>query len=146
MPTIQVEHPITEMVTGHDLIKWQLRIAAGQPLNLRQRDIKHTGVAFECRINAEDPARNYAPCPGKIEQFIPPGGPGVRVDTHLNQGAVVSPYYDSLIAKLIVHQPTRDLAIASMKRALREFRIEPIKTTIPACQARMTAWLRGSSQ
>lgn len=130
---IQVEHPVTEMVTGHDLIKWQLRIAAGQPLNLRQRDIKHTGVSFECRINAEDPDRNYAPSPGKIDRFIPPGGPSVRVDTHLAQGSLVSPYYDSMIAKLIVHQPTRELALATMKRALREFRIEPIKTTIPAC-------------
>lgn len=130
---IQVEHPVTEMVTGHDLIQWQLRIAAGQPLNLRQRDIKHKGVSLECRINAEDPDRNYAPCPGRIEQFIIPGGPGVRVDTHLAQGAVVSPYYDSMIGKLIVHQPTRQQALATMKRALREFRIEPIKTTIPAC-------------
>lgn len=130
---IQVEHPVTELVTGHDLIKWQIRIAAGQPLNLRQRDIKHNGVAMECRINAEDPARNFAPCPGRIERFIQPGGPGVRVDTHLAQGAMISPYYDSMVSKLIVHQPTREQAIATMKRALREFRIEPIKTTIPAC-------------
>lgn len=130
---IQVEHPVTEMVTGQDLIKWQIQIAAGNPLTLRQRDIKHTGVAMECRLNAEDPARNFTPCPGPILRFIVPGGPGVRVDTHLAQGSVVSPYYDSMIAKLIVHQPTREQAIATMKRALREFRIEPIKTTIPAC-------------
>jgi acetyl-CoA carboxylase biotin carboxylase subunit len=130
---IQVEHPVTELVTGHDLIKWQIRIAAGQPLNLRQRDIKHSGAAMECRINAEDPARNFAPCPGRIERFIQPGGPGVRVDTHLAQGSVISPHYDSMVSKLIVHQPTREQAIATMKRALREFRIEPIKTTIPAC-------------
>ncbi len=130
---IQVEHPVTEMVTGHDLIKWQIRIAAGQTINLRQKDIHHTGVALECRINAEDPERNYAPCPGTITKFIPPGGMGVRVDTHLHQGSVVSPYYDSMVAKVIVHQKNREEAIATMKRALREFKIEPIKTTIPAC-------------
>ena len=88
---------------------------------------------MECRVNAEDPARNFAPCPGKIELFMPPGGPGVRVDTYIYQGAVISPYYDSMISKVIVHQPSRQEAIATMKRALREFRIEPIKTTIPAC-------------
>ena len=130
---IQVEHPVSEMVTGQDLIKWQLKIASGEPLTLRQRDIRHKGVAMECRINAEDPARDYAPCPGPVNEFIVPGGYGVRVDTHLYQGAVVSPYYDSMIAKLIVHQPTREEAIATMKRALREFKIGPIKTTIPAC-------------
>jgi acetyl-CoA carboxylase biotin carboxylase subunit len=128
-----VEHPVTEMVTGQDLIKWQIKIAAGLPLDLRQRDIKHTGVAMECRINAEDPDRNFAPCPGKITKFFTPGGPGVRVDTYLSQDAVISPYYDSMVSKLIVHQPTREEAIATMKRALREFKIEPIKTTIPAC-------------
>jgi len=132
---IQVEHPVTEMVTGHDLIKWQIKIAAGHPLDLRQKDIVHSGVALECRINAEDPQRNFAPCPGTITRFIPPGGMGVRVDTHLHEGCTVSPHYDSMIAKLIVHQKTRDEAIATMKRALREFRIEPIKTTIPACLA-----------
>ena len=130
---IQVEHPVTELVTGQDLIKWQLKIAAGGTLDLRQRDIKHNGVAMECRINAEDPARGFSPCPGRVTTFIVPGGPGVRVDTHIFQGAVVSPHYDSMISKLIVHQPTREEAIATMKRALREFRIEPIKTTIPAC-------------
>jgi acetyl-CoA carboxylase biotin carboxylase subunit len=130
---IQVEHPVTELVTGQDLIKWQLKIAAGGTLDLRQRDIKHNGVAMECRINAEDPARGFSPCPGRVTKFIVPGGPGVRVDTHICQDAMVSPYYDSMISKLIVHQPTREEAIATMKRALREFRIEPIKTTIPAC-------------
>jgi acetyl-CoA carboxylase biotin carboxylase subunit len=130
---IQVEHPVSEMVTGHDLIKWQLKIASGEPLTLRQRDIKHTGVSMECRINAEDPTRDYAPCPGPVNEFIVPGGLGVRVDTHLYQGATVSPYYDSMIAKLIVHQPTREETIATMKRALQEFKIGPIKTTIPAC-------------
>lgn len=128
---IQVEHPVSELVTGQDLIKWQIKVASGQTLDIRQRDIKHTGVAMECRINAEDPARGYAPCPGPVDKFIVPGGPGVRVDTHLYQGAVVSPHYDSMIAKLIVHQPTRKEAIATMKRALREFKIGPIKTTIP---------------
>ena len=130
---IQVEHPVTEMVTGHDLIKWQLKIAAGQKIKCSQRNIKHSGVAIECRINAEDPANDFAPSPGTITRYIPPGGPGVRVDTHVHQGWTVSKNYDSMIAKLIVHQKTRTEAIATMKRALREFVIEPIKTTIPAC-------------
>jgi acetyl-CoA carboxylase biotin carboxylase subunit len=129
---IQVEHPVSELITGEDLIKWQIKVASGQTLDLRQRDVKHVGVAMECRINAEDPARGYAPCPGPVHKFIVPGGPGVRVDTHVYQGSMISPYYDSMIAKLIVHQPTRQEAIATMKRALREFRIEPIKTTIPS--------------
>ena len=129
---IQVEHPVTEMVTGYDLIKLQLKIAAGESLKLSQRDIKHTGVAIECRINAEDPANNFAPSPGKITGYIPPGGPGVRVDTHVHQGWTISANYDSMIAKLIVHQPTREEAITTMKRALGEFVIEPIKTTIGA--------------
>lgn len=130
---IQVEHPVTEMVTGHDLIKLQLKIAAGMPIKFSQRNIKHTGVAIECRINAEDPENNFAPSPGTITRLILPGGPGVRVDTHIHQGWTVSTKYDSMIAKLIVHQRTRTEAIATMKRALREFVIEPIKTTIPVC-------------
>ena len=130
---IQVEHPVTEMVTGHDLIKWQLKIAAGLPIKFSQRSIKHTGVAIECRINAEDPENNFAPSPGTISKYIPPGGPGVRVDTDVHQGRTISTSYDSMIAKLIVHQRTRAEAITTMKRALREFVIEPIKTTIPAC-------------
>jgi acetyl-CoA carboxylase biotin carboxylase subunit len=130
---IQVEHPVTEMVTGHDLIQWQLKIAAGMPINLSQRSIKHSGVAIECRINAEDPQNDFAPSPGTITRYIPPGGPGVRIDTHVYQGWTVSSSYDSMIAKVIVHKPTRGEAIATMKRALREFVIEPIKTTIPAC-------------
>jgi len=130
---IQVEHPVTEMVTGHDLIKWQLKIAAGQTIKFRQKNIKHTGVAIECRINAEDPANNFAPSPGTITKLILPGGPGVRVDTHVHQGWTVSTSYDSMISKLIVYQRTRTEAIATMKRALREFVIEPIKTTIPIC-------------
>jgi acetyl-CoA carboxylase biotin carboxylase subunit len=130
---IQVEHPVTEMVTGHDLIQWQLKIAAGMPIDLSQKSIKHSGVAIECRINAEDPRNAFAPSPGTITRYIPPGGPGVRIDTHVHQGWTVSPSYDSMIAKVIVHKPTRNEAIATMKRALREFVIEPIKTTIPAC-------------
>ncbi len=130
---IQVEHPVSEMVTGHDLIKWQLKIASGEKLNMSQRDIKLNGVAIECRINAEDPNNNFAPSPGRITEYIAPGGYGVRVDTHVHQGWMVSPNYDSMICKLIVHQPTRQEAIATMKRALSEFVIEPVKTTIPAC-------------
>ncbi len=130
---IQVEHPVTEMVTGHDLIKWQLKIASGHTLRLRQKNIKHQGVAIECRINAEDPANNFAPCPGTITRFIAPGGPGVRVDTYVHQGWKITPHYDSMIAKVIVHQRTRTEAIATMRRALQEFVIEPVKTTIPAC-------------
>ncbi len=130
---IQVEHPVTEMVTGHDLIKWQLKIASGHTIRISQKNIRRTGVAIECRINAEDPANNFASSPGTITEYIPPGGPGVRVDTHVHQGWTVSTKYDSMIAKLIVHQKTRTEAIATMKSALREFIIEPIKTTIPAC-------------
>ncbi|MCP4450101.1 MAG: acetyl-CoA carboxylase biotin carboxylase subunit [Planctomycetes bacterium] len=130
---IQVEHPVSEMVTGQDLIKWQLRVAGGEAIELQQDDIKLNGVAIECRVNAEDSTNNFVPCPGTIEQYMPPGGFGVRVDTHLHQGAVISPYYDSMIAKVIVHQPTREQAITTMQRALREFKISPIKTTIPAC-------------
>jgi len=130
---IQVEHPVTEMVTGHDLIKWQLKIASGHTIRISQKNIRRTGVAIECRINAEDPANNFAPSPGTITEYLPPGGPGVRVDTHVHQGWTVTPNYDSMIAKVIVHQKTRTEAIATMKRALREFTIEPIKTTIPAC-------------
>ncbi|NLE28547.1 MAG: acetyl-CoA carboxylase biotin carboxylase subunit [Phycisphaerae bacterium] len=129
---IQVEHPVTEMITGIDLLKWQIRIAAGEKLSLRQRDIQRNGYAIECRINAENPEKNFAPCPGKIEYFIAPGGFGVRFDSHAHAGYTISPYYDSLIGKLIVHQPTREEAIATMKRALKECQIGPIKTTIPA--------------
>jgi acetyl-CoA carboxylase biotin carboxylase subunit len=132
---IQVEHPVSEMVTGRDLIKMQLKIASGEKLELEQKDIKHRGVAIECRINAEDPANGFSPSPGMITRYIPPGGPGVRVDTHVYQGWNVSPNYDSMLCKLIVHQPSRAEAIATMRRALSEFVIEPIKTTIPACLA-----------
>ncbi|MBI9017623.1 MAG: acetyl-CoA carboxylase biotin carboxylase subunit [Phycisphaerae bacterium] len=130
---IQVEHPVTEMVTGVDLVKWQILIASGQKLTLKQKDIKVNGSAIECRINAEDPACNYRPCPGKIEHFVAPGGIGVRVDTHAYGGYTISPHYDSMIGKLIVHKPNRQEAIATMKRALHEFKIDPIKTSIPLC-------------
>ncbi len=130
---IQVEHPVTEMVTGHDLIKLQIEIAGGEPMKLRQKDIKHHGVAMECRINAEDPANNFSPSPGTITEYVAPGGMGVRIDTHVHQGWTISPNYDSLIAKLIVHQNTRTETIATMRRALQEFTIQPTKTTIPAC-------------
>jgi acetyl-CoA carboxylase biotin carboxylase subunit len=130
---IQVEHPVTEMVTGHDLIKLQLQVASGQTIGLRQRDIVHNGVAIECRINAEDPLRDFAPCAGRVDEFIVPGGPGVRVDTHIKQGCYIPSSYDSMIGKLIVYQKTRAEAITTMKRALKEFKIGPIKTTIPVC-------------
>jgi acetyl-CoA carboxylase biotin carboxylase subunit len=128
---IQVEHPVTEMVTGIDLIKSQIRVAAGEPLPWKQEDIHVSGVAIECRINAEDPDKNFQPSPGRIDRIIVPGGFGVRFDSHVHTGYVVSPHYDSMIGKLIVHQPTRDAAIGSMKRALRELRITGIKTTVP---------------
>ena len=130
---IQVEHPVSEMVTGFDLIKMQLKVASGEKLGISQRDIKQRGVAIECRINAEDPDNGFSPSPGTITRYIPPGGPGVRVDTHVYQGWTVSPSYDSMLCKLIAHQPTRPEAITTMRRALSEFIIEPIKTTIPAC-------------
>jgi acetyl-CoA carboxylase biotin carboxylase subunit len=128
---IQVEHPVTEMVTGIDLIKTQILVAAGEPLPFKQKDIVHRGCAIECRINAEDPDKNFRPTPGLITRILPPGGFGVRFDSHVYTGYTVSPFYDSMIGKLIVHQPTRAEAIACMKRALRELRIEGIKTTIP---------------
>jgi acetyl-CoA carboxylase biotin carboxylase subunit len=128
---IQVEHPVTEQVTGIDLIKEQIRIAAGEPLPFKQKDIPQLGHAIECRINAEDPARNFAPSPGTIQEFRAPGGPGVRLDSHAYAGYRIPPNYDSMIGKLIVHRPTRAEAIATMKRALSEFYISPIKTTIP---------------
>ena len=128
---IQVEHPVTEQVTGIDLIKEQIRIAGGEPLSLRQKDVRQVGHAIECRINAEDPARNFAPSPGLITEWRAPGGPGVRIDSHAYAGYRIPPNYDSMIGKLIVHRPTRAEAIAVMKRALSEFHIAPIKTTIP---------------
>ena len=128
---IQVEHPVTELVTGIDLIKEQIRIAAGEPLSFKQKDIKQIGHAIECRINAEDPSRNFAPSPGLIAELRLPGGPGVRIDSHVYAGYRIPPNYDSMIGKLIVHRPTRAEAIATMKRALSEFHVSPTKTTIP---------------
>jgi acetyl-CoA carboxylase, biotin carboxylase subunit len=128
---VQVEHPVTEMVTGIDVIKSQILVAAGQALPFKQEEVLQRGSAIECRINAEDPDRNFQPCPGKITQMFVPGGPGVRFDSHAHAGYVVPPYYDSMIGKLIVHKPTRGEAIACMIRALDELRIEGIKTTIP---------------
>ena len=128
---IQVEHPVTESVTGIDLIKEQIRVAAGLPLSFRQKDVVSRGAAIECRINAEDPERNFQPQPGVITELRLPGGPGVRMDTHVYAGYRIPPNYDSMIGKLIVHRPTRAEAIATMKRALQEFHIAPLKTTIP---------------
>ncbi len=128
---IQVEHPVTELVTGIDLVREQIRIAAGEPLSVRQEDIVHSGVAIECRINAEDPAAEFRPSPGVVTRWQPPGGPGVRLDTHVVTGYRVPPNYDSLLAKLLVHQPTRALALATMRRALAEFVVEGVKSTIP---------------
>jgi len=127
---IQVEHPVTEMVTGVDILREQLRIASGERLSLRQDDVKTQGVAIECRINAEDPL-TFQPTPGTISRYYVPGGPGVRVDSHAYCGCVISPQYDSLVAKLIVHRRNRREAIACMQRALEEYVIEGIKTTIP---------------
>jgi acetyl-CoA carboxylase biotin carboxylase subunit len=128
---LQVEHPVTEMVTGIDLVKTQIRIAAGEKLKWTQSDINFSGHAIECRVNAEDPDRDFLPSPGKIETLILPGGPGIRVDTHVYPGYTIPPYYDSMIAKIIAHAPTRAEAIAVLQRALRETMISPIKTTIP---------------
>lgn len=126
---IQVEHPVTELVTGVDLVAWQLRIAAGEKLALDQRDIQLNGHAIECRINAEDPTRNFQPRPGKITHLIAPGGFGVRWDSHAYAGYEIPRYYDSLIGKLIVHRMTRGEAITCMRRCLEEIQIEPIPTT-----------------
>jgi acetyl-CoA carboxylase, biotin carboxylase subunit len=128
---IQVEHPVTEWVTGIDLVREQILVAAGEPLSFTQDEIVLHGHAMECRINAEDPERGFMPTPGRITEYLPPGGIGVRVDSAAFQGYMVPPYYDSMIAKVIVWAPTRELAMARMSRALREFRVEGVKTTIP---------------
>jgi acetyl-CoA carboxylase biotin carboxylase subunit len=119
------------LVTGIDLVREQIRIAAGEPLRFRQEDVPHQGVAIEVRVNAEDPAAEFRPSPGLVTPSQTPGGPGVRLDTHVVQGYRVPPNYDSLMAKLIVHQPTRAEALACMRRALSEFVVEGVKTTIP---------------
>ena len=128
---IQVEHGITELVTGVDLVREQIRVAAGDRLTFKQDDIRWQGVAIECRINAEDPAANFRPSPGKITSFFPPGGPWVRWDSHVCAGYEIPSNYDSMVGKLMVHRPTRTEAIASMRRALEEIVIDGIRTTIP---------------
>jgi acetyl-CoA carboxylase biotin carboxylase subunit len=131
---IQVEHPVTEMCTNVDLVKWQLRIASGDRLDLKQNEIVQRGHSIECRINAEDPEHGFRPSPGRVEAFVAPGGPGVRWDSHVYQGYDIPPTYDSLVGKLIVWRPTRIEAIATARRALDEFVIHPTKTTIPLCR------------
>ncbi|MDE6131956.1 MAG: ATP-grasp domain-containing protein, partial [Oscillospiraceae bacterium] len=127
---IQVEHPITEFVTGVDLVKAQLKIAAGKELPYSQEDIRIKGHSIECRINAENPEKGFRPCPGKINAMLVPGGPGVRIDSAAYQGYTIPPYYDSMIAKLIVYAPTREEAIAKMKWALAEFIVQGVDTNI----------------
>ena len=131
---LQVEHPVTEMITGLDLVREQIRVAEGHPLTLRQEDVQFRGHAIECRINAEDP-RTFAPSPGTVKMYHAPGGMHVRVDSGLYQGYKVPPYYDSMIAKLIVYGTTREGALRRLRRALEEFVIEGMKTTIPLHQA-----------
>jgi acetyl-CoA carboxylase biotin carboxylase subunit len=128
---IQVEHPVTEMVTSFDLVKEQIRVAAGEPISFLGDGRRLRGHAIECRINAEDPARSFQPCPGLITAYHPPGGPGVRVDTHVYAGYTVPPYYDSLLAKVIVHGNDRREALTRMGQALDSFILEGVTTTIP---------------
>jgi len=128
---IQVEHPVTEMVTGMDLVTWQIRVAAGEELDFEQKHVTMDGHAIECRINAEDPARDFAPSSGIVEGYLAPGGPGVRVDSHLYPGYRIPTNYDSLLGKIIVWGPTRELAIARMERALAETLVTGVETTIP---------------
>jgi len=132
---IQVEHPVTEEVTGVDLVKEQICVAAGQKLSFHERDIRQQGHAIEFRVNAEDPYKDFAPSPGKVSFAYFPGGRGVRVDTHVYSGYEIPPYYDSMVAKLIVHGQTRQEAIAKMARALSEVIIEGPATTVPLGQA-----------
>ena len=128
---VQVEHTISEMISGVDIIKEQIRVAAGERLSLTQKQVKLEGHAIECRINAEDPYRNFAPCPGQITFYAPPGGFGVRVDSHVYSGYRIPPHYDSMIGKLIAYAPTRQEALARCRRALDEYLIEGVQTTIP---------------
>ena len=130
---IQVEHTVTEMITGIDIVREQLQVASGSELSFRQKDITINGHAIECRINAEDP-ETFMPSPGVIEHYHPPGGPGIRVDTHMYQGYRVPPYYDSMIGKLIAHAENREMALRRMSMALSEIIIEGIKTNIPLHQ------------
>lgn len=135
---IQVEHPVTEMVTGLDLVEEQIRIAAGESLRFSQEDIQLSGHAIECRINAEDPAHNFIPSSGVIEVLHLPGGPGVRIDSHIYQGYEIPPYYDSLLAKIIAYGPNRQGAMARMRRVLAECTIEGVATTLPFHQTLLT--------
>ena len=128
---VQVEHPITEEITGIDIVREQILVAAGEKLSVKQGEVRWKGHSIECRINAEDPAKNFIPSPGKIIAYVPPGGIGVRIDSAAYQDYVIPPFYDSMIAKLIVHADTREAAIARMKRALREFVVDGVKSTIP---------------
>lgn len=128
---IQVEHPVTELVTGRDLVKEQIRLAAGLPMSFRQEDVVTAGHAIECRVNAEDPDRDFAPCPGTVTELHLPGGPGIRVDTHLFPGAAIPPYYDSLVAKVLAYGRDREEAIVRMRRALSEVSLGSVKTTVP---------------
>ena len=128
---IQVEHPVTEMVTGIDLIKEQIKVASGEKLSITQEDVKFNGWAIECRINAENPAKNFMPSAGKIQMYLAPGGFGVRVDSAVYPGYSIPPYYDSMVAKLIVHEKHVKKQLLRMKRALSEFVIEGVHTTIP---------------
>jgi acetyl-CoA carboxylase biotin carboxylase subunit len=128
---VQVEHPVTELITGVDIVREQFLIAGGEKLSVTQEQLKHNGHAIECRVNAENPDKNFAPSPGKISKYIVPGGYGVRIDSAMFQDYTILPFYDSMIAKLIVHGKTRAEAIARMKRALSEFIIEGVSTTIP---------------
>lgn len=143
---VQVEHPVTEMITGVDIVKEQLHIASGEPLSYKQEDIKIRGHAIECRINAEDPV-TFMPSPGTIEHYHPPGGFGIRVDTHVYQGYKVPPHYDSMIGKLIAHAETRELALARLSMALSEIVIDGIKTNIPLHQELVqdTAFMAGGT-
>ena len=143
---VQVEHPVTEMITGIDIVKEQLLIASGEPLRFKQEDVHITGHAIECRINAEDPS-NFLPSPGLIKQYHAPGGPGIRVDSHIYNGYTVPPYYDSLIGKLIAHGENRDVAIARIRTALTEIVIDGIKTNVPLHQEIMrdSAFVKGGT-
>jgi acetyl-CoA carboxylase biotin carboxylase subunit len=127
---IQVEHPVSEMVTGRDLIKEMIAVAAGQPLSFAQKDVRFTGHAIECRVNAEDPTRDFMPCPGKVGFVHLPGGMGVRVDSHVYQGYTITPFYDSMIAKVICHGLNRDEAVRRMIRALEECVVDGVHSTI----------------
>ena len=143
---VQVEHPVTEMITGIDIVQAQIRVASGQKLPFKQRDIQFRGHAIECRINAEDPFK-FTPSPGRIDSYHPPGGPGIRVDSHAYQGYVVPPNYDSMIAKVIAYGANREQAIQRMRVALSEMVVQGIATNIPLHQELLvdTRFLRGGT-